>query len=223
MIDLILIGANNPETKRVVDDINKSKPTINIRGFLDNDEEKIGSNFIGYPVLGGTKSIDQDFLKPFRFVNLITRDMKTRFETSLEVAIQGGEFQNLIHTSVNTDLVELGVGNYFQENVVIQAGVKIGNNSSIHIGSLIGHESEIGNSTFVAHGCNLSGFTILEDGVFLGAGVTTVPQVTIGKWSVIGAGSVVVKDIPPYSVAVGNPAKIIKNVEINYKNADIFR
>jgi acetyltransferase-like isoleucine patch superfamily enzyme len=50
----------------------------------------------------------------------------------------------------------------------------------------------------------------LEDEVWIGANSVVVAGVTIGKHSVIAAGSVVTKNIPPYSVAVGNPARIIK-------------
>jgi len=50
----------------------------------------------------------------------------------------------------------------------------------------------------------------LEDEVWIGANSVVVAGVTIGKHSVIAAGSVVTKNIPPYSVAVGNPARVIK-------------
>lgn len=50
----------------------------------------------------------------------------------------------------------------------------------------------------------------IEDGAWIGFGVTILPGVTIGYKSIIGAGSVVVDSIPPYSVAVGNPCKVIK-------------
>jgi acetyltransferase-like isoleucine patch superfamily enzyme len=55
---------------------------------------------------------------------------------------------------------------------------------------------------------------IIEDAVWMGYNVTVLPGVKIGKGSVIGAGSVVSKDIPPYSIAVGNPCKVIKKREI---------
>ncbi len=51
---------------------------------------------------------------------------------------------------------------------------------------------------------------IIEDDVWIGAGVKVLDGVRIGKGSVIGAGSVVTKDIPPYSIAVGLPARVIK-------------
>jgi acetyltransferase-like isoleucine patch superfamily enzyme len=51
---------------------------------------------------------------------------------------------------------------------------------------------------------------IIEDDVWLGYGATILSGVTIGKGAVIGAGSVVAKDVPPYAILVGNPAKVIK-------------
>jgi acetyltransferase-like isoleucine patch superfamily enzyme len=56
---------------------------------------------------------------------------------------------------------------------------------------------------------------VIEDDCWLGHAVTVLDGVTIGKGSVIGAGSVVTKDIPPYSVAVGVPAKVIKSRKNN--------
>lgn len=56
----------------------------------------------------------------------------------------------------------------------------------------------------------------IEDNVWIGGGVIILPGVTIGKNSVIGAGSVVNKSIPPNSLAVGNPCKVIR--KINNKN-----
>jgi maltose O-acetyltransferase len=53
----------------------------------------------------------------------------------------------------------------------------------------------------------------LEDNVWLGGGVIVCPGVTIGQNSVIGAGSVVTKSVPPNVVAVGNPARVIREIE----------
>ncbi|MBW4556054.1 MAG: acyltransferase [Trichormus sp. ATA11-4-KO1] len=52
---------------------------------------------------------------------------------------------------------------------------------------------------------------VIEDDCWLGHGVTVLDGVTIGKGSVIGAGTVVNRDIPPFSVAVGAPARVIKS------------
>ncbi|WP_394358772.1 DapH/DapD/GlmU-related protein [Hydrogenimonas thermophila] len=59
----------------------------------------------------------------------------------------------------------------------------------------------------------------IEPYCWIGRNVTIVPGVTIGKASVIGAGSVVTKNIEPYSIVGGNPAKLIKkrNIDITEK------
>lgn len=57
----------------------------------------------------------------------------------------------------------------------------------------------------------------VDDGVWIGAGALITAGVHIGKNSVVGAGSVVTKDVPAYSVVVGNPARIIKQYDFNTK------
>ena len=108
--------------------------------------------------------------------------------------------------------------------------VILGNRVRVGIGSVIigpvkmGNGSGLGQHVFVA-GFN-HGFsdgtknsslqpldikpTIIEDEAHVGANSVVVAGVTIGKRSQVGAGSVVTKDIPPFSVAVGNPARVIK-------------
>lgn len=54
---------------------------------------------------------------------------------------------------------------------------------------------------------------VIEDGCWLGYGSVVLKGVRIGARSVIGANAVVTKDIPPYSVAVGNPARVIRKIE----------
>lgn len=51
---------------------------------------------------------------------------------------------------------------------------------------------------------------VVEEDVWIGMNVTLLPGVTIGRGAIIGAASVVTKSIPPYAVAVGNPAKVVK-------------
>jgi acetyltransferase-like isoleucine patch superfamily enzyme len=54
----------------------------------------------------------------------------------------------------------------------------------------------------------------VEDNAWVGGGTIILPGVTIGRGAVIGAGSVVTKDVPPFSVAVGNPARVVREREV---------
>lgn len=65
----------------------------------------------------------------------------------------------------------------------------------------------------VCPGANLAGDVIVGDGVWVGINACAVQGVTIGEWSFIGAGSVVVKDIPPRVLAYGNPCRVIRELK----------
>lgn len=53
----------------------------------------------------------------------------------------------------------------------------------------------------------------IKNDAWLGAGVIFLQGVTIGEFAIVGAGAIVTKDIPPYSIAVGNPARVIKIIK----------
>ena len=54
---------------------------------------------------------------------------------------------------------------------------------------------------------------LIKEGAWVGAGACVLPGVTVGKYAIVGANSVVTKDIPDYAVAVGSPAKVIKYLD----------
>ena len=84
--------------------------------------------------------------------------------------------------------------------------VTIGNDVSIAPGVLIMAASHDYSSTALE---DISAPVLIEDHVWIGARAIIFPGVTVGKYAVIGAGAVVTKDVPEYSVVAGVPAKII--------------
>lgn len=220
---VVFLGAANPETGRMIRAVQRVQPNFEIHGFIDNDPKKKGASFLGFPVFGGFEELDKLLEEDLHFVNLITGSTKTRYETSREMARKGCRFTNFIHPSVDLTMTEIGIGNYIQESVIIQASARIGNNSSIHIAAIVAHEAVIGNSVFIAHACSVSGAVTVGDGVFMGTNATILPRVRIGKWATIGAGAVVTRDVPDYETVVGNPAKVIKTAVPVYADGDIFK
>lgn len=115
--------------------------------------------------------------------------------------------------------------------------VIIGNDTRIGISNILIGPVSIGNNVRLAQHIILSGLNHgyedvtmpprkqkvtlaevkIEDDVWIGANCAVIAGVTIGKHAVIAAGSVVTKDIPPFSVAVGNPARVIKKYNFETK------
>lgn len=64
----------------------------------------------------------------------------------------------------------------------------------------------------ISPGAHLAGNVTVGEGTHIGVGVSVIPGCKIGEWSVIGAGAVVVEDIPPRVVAVGVPARPVRKL-----------
>lgn len=109
----------------------------------------------------------------------------------------------------------VGKNCFFGEYTCIrgQGGVHIGDGvytgTQVNIAA-VNHVYTDPNQYIKDQGITAEGITI-EDDVWLGSNVTVVDGVTIGKGSVVGAGAVVNKNLPPYSIAVGIPARVVKN------------
>ena len=94
--------------------------------------------------------------------------------------------------------------------------LKIGNNVNISHYTII---QTLSHDPQSPHFAGVIGPVTIEDHVWIGARAIILPGVTLGEGCVIGSGAVVSKSIPPYSIAVGNPARVIKerNRDIQYK------
>lgn len=126
---------------------------------------------------------------------------------------------------VNLYDCEIGDNSMVGSFVEIQNDVKIGNNCRIQSHSFICSLVTIEDDVFVGHGVVFINDvyppnndkskwkkTLVKRGVSIGSNATILP-VTIGENSVIGAGAVVTKDVPPNVVVAGNPARIIKELK----------
>ncbi len=108
--------------------------------------------------------------------------------------------------------VIIGSGNVISELVTIQCPqeetfTEIGDNNLIMAHSHIGHDVKIGSECEICTGSIIGGYAVIEDQVKIKLGCTIRNRKIIGQGSLVGMGSVVVKDVEPGSVVYGNPAK----------------
>ncbi|HWP91067.1 MAG TPA: acyltransferase [Thermodesulfobacteriota bacterium] len=134
---------------------------------------------------------------------------------------------------INSANVRIGNDCLLKEAIYIRAGTEgkviIGDRAAINgFCRLFGHGSiEIGEDTQIGPCCLITTTdhdyrghletsfkpVVIGKGVWVGANVTILPGVEIGDYAVIGAGAVVTKSIPPRSIAVGVPAKVVKTID----------
>jgi acetyltransferase EpsM len=104
----------------------------------------------------------------------------------------------------------IGIGSVIMPQVVVNAAAIIGKHCIINSGSIVEHDCILANFVHVSPKAALAGNVNIGEGTHIGIGAQVIQGVSIGKWVTVGAGSVVLEDIPDYAVVVGNPAKIIK-------------
>ena len=123
----------------------------------------------------------------------------------------------------------LGKSVFIDSGVVIGDNVKIQNFATLYLGLTVEDGVYIGPSvTFtndkIPRAINPDGSpksasdwtllkTVIKRGASIGANATVLPGITIGEWAMVGAGTVVTKDVPAYAVVVGSPAKIVGRVD----------
>jgi len=212
MKKLIIIGGqgNGSVVASTVNDINKLEPEWEILGFLnDRDEGTIN----GYPVLGPiTAEAVAPYLKEkdvFFYWALVSVKLRKDFTKRLfDLAIPEERFATVVHpTAVVSDYAKLGYGVSIQPFVNVGPGVQIANYVHIFAQSMIGHDATLDDFSYVANNACVGAHVHLREGAYLGTNATTRENLTLGEWSLTGIGSVVVKDVAPGQVVIGNPAK----------------
>jgi len=206
------MGANNPQTVRLIDDINSARDDIRyqILGWVDNDQTKTGQLFFGYLVLGTPEILRQEVYKDVSLVNNITTDALTRKETTHQLLSYGLPFLSLVHPSVSLKDVTIGEGVLIHEHVILEAYVKISDYVAIASGAIICHESSIGTYSFISSGVKVAGLVTIDKCVTLFLGAMIAPRIKIGESAKVSAGSVIFEDVEPLAIVGGNPARRVE-------------
>lgn len=177
-------------------------------GFLDDNSSLAGMTIMGLPVLGSIAQLDEF---DHDAVIVAIGDNRSRTRIFESVRTRGEQIVNAIHpAAVLAPDVRLGEGVMICAGVVVNTGTVIGDNVILNTGCTVDHHNHISPHVHVAPGAHLGGEVCVGEGVLVGIGAAVIPGRSIGDWAIIGAGAVVTKDIPPYTTAVGVPARVIK-------------
>lgn len=209
MKDIVIVGAGGfgREVAWLIEEINKKSPEWNIIGFVDDNESIQGSFINHYRVIGKI-----DWLKDKKIHSVIAISnplIKQKIFQRLHDTLN--QYPVLIHPSVlYSDTVIFGEGTVICAGNILTVNIKIGKHVSIDRACNIGHDAVLGDySTFLPKTI-VSGAVTVEECANIGTGAIIIQGIHIGRNTIVGAGAVVVKDLPADCTAVGIPAKPIK-------------
>jgi len=113
-----------------------------------------------------------------------------------------------------TARIEIGDNNVIRENVTIHLPskpgntTKVGNNNYLMVGSHLGHDVQMGNNIFLVNCAAIAGYVEISDNAYISGLVGVHQFVKIGRFALISGVSMVTKDVPPFTVSAGSPAKV---------------
>jgi len=120
-------------------------------------------------------------------------------------------FATAIHPSaISSNQAKVKEGRGVMAGVVINPETTVGKQCILNTGAVIEHDCVIADFVHISPNVSLAGNVHVMEGAHVGIGASVIQGIKIGKWATIGAGAVILKDVPDYAVVVGNPGKIIK-------------
>lgn len=180
-----------------------------LHGFIDDRSELHGTEILGLPVLGGDEWLRSDDAQAMKVVVTIG-DPSSRRRVVERLTEMGVRFATLIHpTAVVTPWVAFGEGTVVLANCTFTADISVGRHVVFNPGCTVAHDVVVEDYVYVSPGVDLAGKVVLEHSCHLGTGATVIPGCRVGNRSVVGAGAVVVRDVPPEVTAVGVPARVL--------------
>lgn len=137
-------------------------------------------------------------------------DNRARYAVSQRYALR---WATLIHpTAWLSPSAKIGEGTLVAAGVVVQPAAQIGRHAILNTACSIDHDCVVGDWVHIAPGARLAGGVQVDEGALVGIGAAVLPNIRIGAWSVVGAGAVVTCEVPPHTVVVGVPARLIREV-----------
>lgn len=173
--------------------------------FFDDAFPNIKSND-NWRVVGNSESL-MESLSQYDGAVVAIGDNAIRTEKNDLLVSRGANLVNIMHPSaVVSKYAEIGWGTVIFANVVVNAGVSIGDASILNTACTVDHDCVLGEGVHISPGVHLAGGVCIGSRTWIGIGACVKQCLNIAEDVVVGAGSVVVKDIVRGSVVMGNPA-----------------
>ena len=215
MKDLLIYGSGGlaREVAYIIYDINLEKVEWNIVGFIDDDKSRWGKILNGIKVLGDIEFLNSYSKDVYVIISIADPKMKKRIVEKISSNVHI-EYPTIIHPGVKiSDYSGIGEGCVISYGCILSTNCVLGNHVFLNFRVVIGHDAVVEKYASIMTDSIVSGDVEIKEGAYLGTGVITIQNISIGKYSVIGAGAVVTKDIPDNTTVFGCPAWEIKKTK----------
>jgi sugar O-acyltransferase (sialic acid O-acetyltransferase NeuD family) len=207
MIYILGAGGLAREVLDIYTDLGRDNEVV---GFLEENCQRKGHILNGKPIndVSILSNLDGNNVKLVCAIGSPLRKRLVEYTKKL-----GYEYDTVIHPSViKSKWLTLGEGSIIYAGNIFTSQATIGGHTIVNPGCTIAHDVVIGKYTTISPGAHISGRVSIGDECFIGTGAVIANDVSIGKGSYIGAGAVVTEHIPESVLAVGVPAKPIRNL-----------
>ena len=191
----------------------------NIIGFVDDDQNKRNTNVDGIAVLGTSSWLENN---PGVSVVIALSDPHVKYQLLNNLEGFGcTNFPAIVHPNTwIADDVKIGDGSIIYPGTSINIGCNIGRFVMVNMNCALGHDVTVEDYSFLAPNVGVGGNTRISKGCTVGIGSSVKQSINIGEWSVVGAGSAVVRDVKPGQTVVGVPAKPLQSDKKNKKKQE---
>lgn len=212
MKKIFIIGAGGfgREVAWLIERINQVKPEWQLQGFIDDNAEIHGTSEDSYPVIGGCEYLKQCEEEIWAVCAIGAAEVRERVIQKVK-EYRNVRFATLIDPSVSmSSRVEIGEGSILCSGTVCTVDIHIGCHVIINLNCTVGHDAIIEDFVTIYPSVNVSGCAVIEKGVELGTGTQIIQGKRVSSYTIVGAGAVVIKDLPEKCTAVGIPARPVK-------------
>lgn len=196
----------------VVADILRQSGRFSVVGFIDSvSPDRCGEPFGGGVVLGGREEMPALLRGGVNYLALGVGDCRARMALAAEAVAGGFRLATAIHPAATiAPDTPVGEGSVICAGAVINPGARLGKAVIVNTCASVDHECLIADGVHLSPGVHLAGRVSVGECTSVGIGSVARDGVSIGKGCIIGAGAVMVSDIPDNVLAYGVPAKAVR-------------
>ncbi len=178
---------------------------------LDADASRTGERLLGRTIVREEKVFS--LLKPPAEFFVAIGDGSSRRRIAERWEAAGHRLVRIVHPLAHIGgSAVVSEGAVVMAGAIVQAGARIGRGAIVNTGATVDHDCRIGEFAHIAPGAHLAGGVEVGAGAWVGIGATAIEGIIIGPRAVVGAGSVVVDDLPADAVAYGNPCRVVRQI-----------